>query len=468
MDSFVLGIASFMLVLIPLVIIHEFGHFIAAKLSGITVLEFGIGFPPRAAVLFRKGDTIYTLNWLPIGGFVRPFGEDMVKPKTEAELSTDRQEIKERGIKNPKSVNEAGPWQRMFFMAAGPGINFLTALLLFIVVALVGQPYARADIAVYDLIPGSPADDAGLQQGDIIETVNGDHLDSAADFNDWIADHQGEQMTLQIQRGDEQFDVTMTADASLSTDGERAYITGLTEGMPAYDAGLQIEDLIIAVDDIQITSIGQLQRYTQDHEGDEIQVTVLRGDEQLTVPVTPREDSDGVVRIGIEIAGLKPAAVGLTAVNRDTETYTRALPVGEALRTGFDQFTSTFELLYDFVHDLFTGDIALSAARPVSPIGIGQLGGPVLEQSLDQNAAYPIVMFAAIISISLAITNLLPIPGLDGGRILFVVIELIRGKPMAPEREGLIHLIGLLLLLGLIAFTVINDIINPIDIGSLK
>jgi regulator of sigma E protease len=457
-----------MLVLIPLVIIHEFGHFIAAKLSGITVLEFGIGFPPRAAVLFRKGDTIYTLNWLPIGGFVRPYGEDMVKPKTEEELSTDRQEIEERGIKNPKSVNEAGPWQRMFFMAAGPGINFVAALLLFIVVALVGQPYARADIAVYDLIPGSPADEAGLQQGDVIETVNGEHLDSAADFNDWIAAHQGEEMTLQIQRGDEQFDVSMTADASESTDGERAYITGLTEGMPAYDAGLQIEDLIVAVDGIQITSINQLQRYTQDHEGEEIQVTVLRGDEQLTIPVTPRKDSDGVVRIGIEIAGLKPAAIGLTAVNRDTETYTRALPVGEAVKTGVNQFTSTFELLYDFVHDLFTGAISPSAARPVSVIGIGQLGGPVLEQSLDENAAYPIVTFAAIISISLALTNLLPVPGLDGGRILFVIIELIRGKPMAPEREGLIHLIGLLLLLGLIAFTVINDIINPINIGSLK
>jgi regulator of sigma E protease len=119
MENFLLGLASFVLVLVPLVIIHEFGHFIAAKLSGITVLEFGIGFPPRALTLFRKGDTIYTLNWLPIGGFVRPYGEDFVKPKTEDEMSEDRREIEERGIKNAKSVFEATPWQRMFFMAAG-------------------------------------------------------------------------------------------------------------------------------------------------------------------------------------------------------------------------------------------------------------------------------------------------------------------------------------------------------------
>jgi regulator of sigma E protease len=122
--------------------------------------------------------------------------------------------------------------------------------------------------------------------------------------------------------------------------------------------------------------------------------------------------------------------------------------------------------MYDFVKELFAGDIEPSAARPVSPVGIGQIGGPVFEQSLDEGEMYPIVMFAALISISLALTNLLPIPGLDGGRILFVIIELIRGKPMEPEREGLIHFIGVMLLLGLIFFTVINDIINPIDLGA--
>ncbi len=468
MDGFLLGVASFLLVLIPLVVIHEFGHFIAAKLVGITVLEFGIGFPPRAAVLFRRGETIYTLNWLPIGGFVRPFGEDMVSPKSEEHLTGDRKELAERGVTNPKSVQQASPWERLLFFIAGPGINFIAALVLFVVIALVGQPFARADVAVYDILPGSPADEAGLQQGDIILSANGEAFNSALEFNDWIASNTGETVTLEIQRGDERFSVSLKADAAVATGVERAYITNVEEDMPAYEAGLMPEDLIVAVDGEPITSIVQLQRYTQDHEGEEIAVTVLRGSEELVIPVTPRKDSAGVSRMGISIAGLQPAAIGLTAVNRDTQTFTRALPVGEALRTGFDQFIDTFELLYQFVRDLISGDIAPSAARPVSVIGIGQLGGPVLEQSLDENAAYPIITFAAIISISLAITNLLPIPGLDGGRILFVIIELIRGKPMEPEREGVIHFIGLLLLLGIIAITVINDIVNPIDIGSLR
>ncbi len=463
MTDFLMGLASFVLVLVPLVIIHELGHFIAAKLVGITVLEFGIGFPPRAATLFTRGGTIYTLNWLPIGGFVRPYGEDFVRPKTDDEMTTDRSEIEERGIKNPKSVFQAGPWERMLFMASGPGINFVTALVLFILVALVGQPFARADVTVYDIQADSAAAQAGLEQGDIILAVNGGEVESASEFNDRIAGYTNQPVTLTIQRDGQTFDTTLIATPQENTDIERVYITSVRADMPA-EGKFEPEDLIISINEIEITSIEQLQDYTQAHEDQEMIVTVLRGTQRIEIPVTPREDDDGVVRIGIGITSVQPAAIGLTAVNRDTETYTRALPFGEALETGVNQFVDMHVLMYEFVGDLFSGDVEPSAARPVSPVGIGQIGGPVFEQTLDEGEMYPIVLFAALISIALAITNLLPIPGLDGGRILFVVIELIRGKPMEPEREGLIHFIGVLLLLGLIFFTVINDIVNPIDI----
>ncbi len=467
MTDFLLGVASFGLVLIPLVVIHEFGHFIAAKLVGITVLEFGVGFPPRAKTLFQRGDTIYTLNWLPIGGFVRPYGEDFVKPKNEQELSADYQEITERGIKNPKSVFQAGPWERMLFFVGGPGINFVAALVLFVAVALIGWPFIRADVTVYDVMPGSPAAEAGLQQGDIIVTLNDQPVESADEFNELIGRETGEPVDLLIERDGEQFDLSLTAQAVESSDTERVYITGIMDDMPA-EGKLEVDDIIIQVDDVEVTSIEQLQEYTQDHEDQAIDVTVIRGDETLVIPIAPVEDTDGVVRMGIQIVPVKPAIIGLTAVNRDAERYTRALPLGEALQTGWDEFASVHTQLYDFVRDLIRGDIAPSAARPVSPVGIGQLGGPVLEQSLDENAMYPIVFFAALISVALAVTNLLPIPGLDGGRILFVIIELIRGKPMEPEREGLIHFIGIMLLLGIIAITLVNDIVNPIDINSLR
>lgn len=464
MDNFFLGVASFVVVLVPLVIIHEFGHFMAAKLSGITVLEFGIGFPPRAKVLFRRGDTIYTLNWLPIGGFVRPYGEDFVKPKSPDEMSVDRAEIEERGIKNPKSVFEATPWQRMFFMVSGPGINFVAALVLFIVIALIGQPYSRADVSVYDIQPGSAAETAGLQQGDIILKLNGRDVKSADEFNDWIADQTNQAVTLLVRRGDEQFETSLVGAANEGTKVERVYIDTVETDMPAYAAGFLPEDLIVAVDGIEITSLKQLQDYTKAHKGVEIVITVLRGTQRLDLPVTPTKDSGGTVRIGVGIVGVEPAAVGLTAINQDETTYTRALGLGKAIRTGVDEFVRLHKLMFDFVGDLISGRVSASAARPVSPVGIGQIGAPIFKQTLDERQMYPMISFAALISVSLAITNLLPIPGLDGGRILFVVIELIRGKPMEPEREGLIHLIGVLLLLGVIFLTVINDIVNPINL----
>jgi regulator of sigma E protease len=468
MNDFLLGVASFLLVLIPLVVIHEFGHFIAAKLSGITVLEFGIGFPPRALTLFRRGDTIYTLNWLPIGGFVRPYGEDFVKPKTEEEMSGDRQEIEERGIKNPKRAAPGFTETEVLQLAAGPGINFVAALVLFVVIGLVGQPFARADVTVYDITGDSVAGEAGLLQGDIIREINGEEVQSADEFNSLVRDHKDEAITLIVERNGEQLEpITVPAADIDAANVERAYITGLYEDMPAFEAGIQVEDMIIAVDGIEITSVKQLQDYTKAHEDQEMMVTVVRGDETLTLPVTPRKDKDGNVLMGIQIAGVEPAAIGLIAVNQDAKTYTRRLSLGEAIKTGVDEFVTAHRLLVEFVDDLFAGRVDPSAARPVSPVGIGQLGGPVLEQSLDEREAYPIVWFAAMISIALAITNLLPVPGLDGGRILFVVIEIIRGKPMEPEREGLIHFIGLLLLLGLVAFTVVNDIVNPINIQNL-
>jgi regulator of sigma E protease len=464
MDNFFLGVGSFVIVLVPLVIIHEFGHFMAAKLSGITVLEFGIGFPPRAKVLFRRGDTIYTLNWLPIGGFVRPYGEDFVKPKSPDEMSVDRAEIQERGIKNPKSVFEATPWQRMFFMVSGPGINFVAALILFIVIALVGQPYSRADVSVYDIQTGSAAEAAGLQQGDIIREFNGRAVESADEFNDWIAGQTNKPVTLLVERDGKQFETTLVGAANEGTTVERVYIDTVEKDMPAYDAGFLPEDLIIAVDDIEITSLKQLQDYTKAHKGVEIMITVLRGTQRLDLPVTPTKDSEGTVRIGIGIVAVEPAAVGLTAINRDETTYTRRLGPGKAIRTGVHEFVRVHQLMYDYLGDLIHGRIGLSSARPVSPVGIGQIGAPIFKQSLDEGDMYPMISFAALISVSLAITNLLPIPGLDGGRILFVLIELVRGKPMEPEREGLIHLIGVLLLLGIIFLAVISDIVNPINL----
>src|SRR5215831_10497900 len=139
MGGFLLAAFAFLIVLGPIVLIHEFGHFIAARLIGVTVLEFGLGFPPRALKLFEQGGTIFTLNWLPIGGFVRPLGEDFVKPegddateKERAAFEKYQAEMAELGQKRvtTKSLMEATPLQRIFFLSAGAGMNFVGAFVL--------------------------------------------------------------------------------------------------------------------------------------------------------------------------------------------------------------------------------------------------------------------------------------------------------------------------------------------------
>ncbi len=385
----------------------------------------------------------------------------------EEELAHDQSEIVERGIENPKSVFQASPWERIFFMAAGPGINFIAALVLFIVVALVGQPYGRADVTIYDIDPDSVAASVDLQPEDVIVAVNGETVESASEFNRLIEENVDQPIALVVNRDGELIDMTLAADAASTRNVDRVYILGVREDSPAEAAGFETEDLIVAVDGTDIESVSQLQSITRAHEGQEMVVTVLRGAERLELPVTPTNDGEAV-RMGINITAAEQAAIGVVAVNRDEETYTRALPLGEALTTGVDEFVRMHRLMGEFVVDVINGDIGAEGARPVSPVGIGQIGGPIVDQSLDEGEIYPIVLFAALISISLAITNLLPIPGLDGGRILFVIIELVRGKPMEPEREGMIHFIGVMLLLGLILFTVVNDIVNPIDLNGLR
>ncbi len=468
MNDFVLAALSFFIVLIPLVIIHELGHFFAAKSVGVTVLEFGIGIPPRALVLFRKGDTIYTLNWIPLGGFVRPYGEDFVRPKTEEEMKEDRAEIEGRHIENPKSVFEAGPWERIWFLFAGPLANFIAALVLFIVIAGFFQPYEIGDITMIEILPGSPAETAGLEAGDVVTHVDGQKVERLEEFEDAIEDKDSIELT--IKRGGETQTLTVTPAPFQTSDvKEKVQIVNIEEDAPAHEAGLEIDDVVVAVDDQSLTDVDMLVDYTKEHEDIPIDLTIQRADEIIHIEVTPRVlDGEDVARIGIQIA---PApldeTIGAVTATRDLHTEVRkADNVAEAIQTGSGNFVRAIGVIFYAPVMLIRGDIEAEQARPAGPVAISQMGGKFIKESQEESNPYPILGFAAIISIALAVTNLLPIPALDGGRILFVVIELLRGKPISPEREGVVHMIGMLFLLSLMVVIVFFDIVKPIDLSS--
>lgn len=352
--SFLWALAGFFLILTPVILIHELGHFTAARLSKIKVEEFGFGFPPRAAALGKTGSgTLITLNWLPLGGFVRPAGED--DPTVEGGLSG------------------ASKKARLFVLSAGAGANFIAALLAWWLAFSVGAPA----VAISDVNPGSPAAIAGLIAGDVILEVEG----KVADNSQVISE-------------------------------------------PMYANG-----------------------------GQPVSLLVKRGDEQMVLSVVPRREGE----YDPEVEG--PIGVGLTMAS--TGERIRRGVLESAVNAG-STFAEQITLFFKVPAMLMSGELSAEEARPVSVVGISQIAGEVTENSVANNSVFPILHFFAFINVALGLTNLLPIPALDGGRILFVLIEAVRGRRIEPEREGMVHVVGMLLLLGLMLFMIVQDIINPI------
>jgi len=466
MNDFLLSLASFVIMLVPTIFLHELGHFIAGKLVGITILEFGLGFPPRIARLFERNGTEYTLNWLPLGGFVRPLGEDFVRPVGDEQASSDWVEARRRGIAKPKSVNMAGPWERMFFMGAGAGMNFLTAMVVFVIMALIGLPVVRgATVAIRSVADNSPAAAAGLQAGDVIIHVDGDYIDSSAALAEYLSFRDGTDVTLTVERGSETFEATLPVD-TMNTAGtvENVVVLAVAEESPASQAGLRPGDIVLEGNGQQFTSLTGLQEFTNAHKGQEIDLLIERDCEQLTISLTPRADPPpNQGPIGITIGTQQSnSALGFTLADYDAIIDFEPAGLGDALNYSLTRTADTARMIVEAPIEIIRGNLSPDQARPISIVGISQIGGQRLEESVEYQNILPILDFAAVISLALGLTNLLPIPGLDGGRVLFVVIELLRGKPIPPEREGMVHMVGLLLLLGAMSIFIINDIVNPV------
>lgn len=345
-------VGAFALILTPIIFVHELGHFLAARFFNIRVEEFGLGFPPRALKLFERNGTIYSLNWIPLGGFVRPAGED--DPSV------------------PDGLSAAPKLARFVTLAAGAGANFLLALFVFWIAFMIGP----SAVKVENVQPGSPAMTAGLQNGDLILEVNGLLVESSAVLVTEVTEHAGEEIELLVQRGEEVFPLSLVPRRPGEYDASAEGPMGINLGYG---------------------SSGRLAR-------------------------GPVESVSASVR-----------AIG--------------------------------EIIYLTVRApimLIEGEITPEQARPVGPVGISQIAGETAQYTAATGDWFQLLRITAFISVALGFTNLLPIPALDGGRILFVLIEAVRGRRIEPEREGMVHLVGMLFLLGLMFLLIIQDISNPI------
>ena len=416
----VVTIVSLILGLSILVFVHELGHYLAAKWTGVVVEEFGFGYPPRLFAFWHtKGRIVVDGRELVIPrGFKLPrelgLGS-MVMFESTAD-SKDRQVL--------SAIEEVDPADPA--AAAAGRVEYLDRGTIFSVNAIPFGGFARMLGEEDPSAPGSLASKGKLARILVLSAGGLMNLLAAALF----------------------FALAMMVGAPTVADPENAVVNSVSPGSPAEAVGLQAGDLILRADDTEILDISGLQEYTQVHLGQTIVLTVQRGEDMLEIAVVPRVDVP---------PGEGPIGIGLSP-----RTTIESSPWYEAIWSGMKQTVTLTGLIFTVPVQLVRGLIPAELARPVGPIGVGQLVGDAVQYSLDTGWWYPAMQIMGTLSVALAITNLLPLPGLDGGRILFVIVEGIRGRRVDPAKEGLVHLIGLALLVALMLFITWQDLVNPV------
>jgi regulator of sigma E protease len=422
-------------ILAVLILVHEIGHFVAARSVGVKVEEFGIGIPPRLKGWTRNG-VIWSINWIPFGGFVRVLGEDG------------------RNM-DPGSMNSKSPLQRAFFLVAGSAMNFLLAIVLMTVV-VAAQGLTTTNTYILEVQPDSPAAAAGWQAGDQIVEVAGLPVESNETVRELSRQFVDRPMFVVVNRGGERVETTVTPSSSRSpeqgltgigiTDAPRAdiVITTVNSDSPAAAAGLEPGDRIISVNDVptidSLAFTGELQRTA----GSDATLAVDRNGTTETLTLAVPASFEGT---------FDPTALGFDA--RVNIQYTR-VPASQVIQVGLSQTWDQVSALFGGLGQLLTG--GASIGELAGPIGMGQLTSQIVAQSAAP-LWLTVTQLTIFLSLNLGILNLLPLPALDGGRLLFVLIEVIRGgRKISPEREGLVHFAGLVILIGFMFVIAFLDI----------
>ena len=350
-------IISFIFVLGVLILVHEFGHFITAKKIGIRVEEFALGFGPKL-ISKKKGETVYSIRAVPLGGFCSMTGE--FPPDDDA--SEEEIEFYEKTKENGRTFDQQLPWQRFLVSIMGPVMNFVLAIVIFVIIFLgYGIPVNQANTTeIGQITPQMPAAEAGLQPGDKIVSVNGQDTETWQEMSTLLSQAEDENVNLEVKRGNEIFEVNL---------------------QPEYNR--QLDKAVIG-----------------------ISAKVIR---ERVGPVT-------------------------------------------AVIQGFNQTIYSMKLIVVGVVDMIK---ARSAEGLGGPVMIANVVGQAARSGFEN-----LLNWMAVISINLGIINLLPLPALDGGRLIFIIIEKIRGKALPPEKEGMVHMIGFALLMILMVFIIYRDIAN--------
>ena len=427
----ILTILLFVAVLGFLVVMHELGHFTVAKLAKVRVLEFGIGLPPRVWSVTRGG-TVYSLNLLPIGGFVRMLGEEAPS--------------------SPDSFAAKPAWQRLAILAAGPAVNALLPVALLTAVFMIPQSVPVTDVAITEVAPGSPAEAAGVREGDLVRNADGRRVRTSGDLITAINLRLGADTIWIVERGGGLVELHIAEARVAPPPGQGAVgvrladggltVAGVESGSPAERLGLREGDLILSAGGRRVLDADELRAAlapTADPQAASAEsgappgIETLRGGEVVALAPPPAEG----------------ATDGLSVTAKPGER--RSLGPLAAFGAGVRRIGEILLLVRNEVSRWIAGSGGIELA---GPIGIAQITGDVARIGLS-----PLVTWTALLSLNLAIVNLLPIPALDGGRIAFVLVELARGgRRLAPQKERYIHAVGFALLIGAIIAVSVNDV----------
>lgn len=430
---------AFIVTIIVIVAIHEYGHYLAMRLFGVRVLRFSIGFGPRLLGWRNREGTEFVISGVPLGGYVKPLD------RREAEVPPEQAHEEFSG----KPV-----WQRIITYAAGPLANLVLALVLYWGVMLGGQTVVAPVLG--DLSPDTPAEQAGLESGDRLLSVGGREVRGWSEVASALMHHAGAAGTVDVTVRSEGGDTETLALplAAWSRDPEqspfkvlglnpaspRAIVGEVLPDSPAARAGLRPGDRVIAVDDTPVSDWGGWVEAVRAHPGQALALEVIRDGHERSLTLTPEP---------VQANGETIGRVGVMAGDVERIEYSAMSAIPAAAKKLVDQTA----MILQAIGRMITGE--LSVKTLAGPLTIAQAAGETASVGLTSFA-----LFLAFFSVSLGIINLLPIPLLDGGWIALGLIEWVRGREL-PERFLLMaQSIGLSLVLGLMALAIYNDLIR--------
>lgn len=433
---------AFLILLGVLITIHELGHFLFARLFGVKVESFSIGFGPALIKWKGKDGTVYQIAAIPLGGYVKMYGEDSMTEPVQG--SVDKS-----AFNDPRSFHAKPNWQKMLIAFAGPLFNIILAVALFVAVYMFGisEPaYLSKPVEVGYVDEGSFGQKAGIQPFDRILRVDGQDVKNWKEFMMFVSMKSGKSVKMEIQRNGEVQTILVSIPEDLSKDRIgispmlEAKVGSVFEGSPASKAGIQKGDIIVGVNGVPIKSWYQFADFMQSVKKDmPINLIVKRGDKVLSLSISPEYNKE-----------LKKYTIGISPF---FEQKLIQYSFGEAVAKAVDKTGELTTAIFGVVKGLITGDVSFRTLG--GPLSIAKFSGDALETGITT------FLFAmGFMSLQLGYLNLLPIPVLDGGLILLLFIETIIRRPLPEKAKEYLAYFGFALLGTLMIYVIFNDILR--------